>query len=259
MTSDPKRLILIPSYDTGATRLRATVLEALRFWSPVWVVIDGSTDGSAEALAGLEGEGFRLIVLPENRGKGAAVLVGLQAAAASGFTHALTMDADGQHAADCIPAFMAASAANPKAMILGRPIFDSDAPRVRVHGRKISNFWVDLETLWAGIDDCLCGFRVYPLADLLAVMEGTRWMRRFDFDAEAVVRLSWRGVRPLNLPMPVRYLRPEEGGVSHFRYGRDNVLLTWMHGRLLAGFLRRLPGLLIHRLKGHRQGNGAQP
>jgi glycosyltransferase involved in cell wall biosynthesis len=240
-------LVLIPSYDTGE-RLLSTVAEARAAWSPVWVVVDGSTDGSDAALPD-EAPGFRVFRLARNSGKGAAVLHGLRAAAEAGFTHALVMDADGQHPAGRIADFMAASRAAPEAMILGRPVFDASAPALRVRGRRISNFWADFETLGAGIGDSLFGFRVYPIAPLVRVMAGTFWMRRFDFDPEAAVRLAWRGVRPVNLPAEVRYLRPEEGGVSHFRYGRDNVLLTWMHGRLLAGFAARLPMLLARRLR----------
>jgi hypothetical protein len=96
---------------------------------------------------------------------------------------------------------------------------------------------VHLETLWAGIGDSLFGFRVYPIAPLVEIMEATRWMRRFDFDAEAAVRLCWRGVRPVNIAVPVRYLSAEEGGVSQFRYLRDNLLLTWMHTRLVLELL----------------------
>jgi hypothetical protein len=114
-----------------------------------------------------------------------------------------------------------------------------------VRGRRVSNWWANLETLWAGIGDSLFGFRVYPVAPLVQVMRAQRWMRRFDFDPEAAVRLCWRGVAPLNLAAPVRYLRPEEGGVSHFRYARDNALLTWMHFRLMLGLLARLPLLAL--------------
>ncbi len=138
---------------------------------------------------------------------------------------------------------MAASLQVPGAMILGVPVFAADAPALRRQGRRISNWWANLETLWAGIGDSLFGFRVYPVAELRAVMEAHRWMRRFDFDPEAAVRLCWRGVPLVNLPAPVRYLRACEGGVSHFRYGRDNALLTWMHIRLMLGFLPRLPYL----------------
>ncbi|MDE2600009.1 MAG: glycosyltransferase family 2 protein, partial [Rhodocyclaceae bacterium] len=220
-------------------------------WAPVWVVVDGSTDGSAERLQAMAREdgGLYVIVLPENRGKGAAVLEGVSQAEAAGFTHALTMDSDGQHPADLIPSFMAASLQQPQAMVLGKPVFDAAAPRIRVNGRKVSNGWANLETLWMGIGDSLYGFRVYPIAPLIDIMRGRKWMRRFDFDPEAVVRLAWRGVRPVNLDAPVRYFRADEGGVSHFNYLRDNVLLTWMHTRLFIGFVLRLPLLMVRRLR----------
>ncbi len=243
-------LVLIPSYNPG-DKVFQTVREARAQWNPVWVVVDGSTDGTADGLTALAAadKGLRVLVLPVNVGKGAAVLHGLDAAAAQGFTHALTMDSDGQHPAVLIAPFMAASAREPAAMVLGKPVFDASAPALRVNGRKVSNGWADLETLWAGIGDSLYGFRVYPIAPLQGVMRGQRWMRRFDFDPEAVVRMCWRGVRPVNLPAPVKYFSPEEGGVSHFNYLRDNLLLSWMHARLFAGFLIRLPLLLWRRLQ----------
>ena len=145
-------------------------------------------------------------MLPVNRGKGAAVLHGLQEARRQGYTHALTMDADGQHPASHIGEFMAASQRAPKAMVLGVPQFDASAPALRRRGRRISNWWANLETLGAGVQDSLFGFRVYPIAPLVEVMQSRRWMRRFDFDPEAAVRLVWAGVPPLNLPAPVRYL-----------------------------------------------------
>jgi glycosyltransferase involved in cell wall biosynthesis len=190
------------------------------------------------------------MVLPENQGKGSAVLAGMAEAAQRGFTHVLTMDADGQHPAALIPEFMRVSQDRPDAMVLGKPVFDADAPRLRVNGRKVSNGWANLETLWAGIGDSLYGFRVYPVSPLLRVMRAGRWMRRFDFDPEAVVRLAWAGVSPLNVPAPVRYFAAADGGVSHFNYLRDNILLTWMHTRLFLGFLLRLPVLLWRRITG---------
>ena len=159
------------------------------------------------------------------------------------------MDSDGQHPAELIPEFMCASQAAPAAMVLGVPVFGAEAPRIRVLGRKVSNGWANLETLGAGIGDSLYGFRVYPVADLIAVMRRQPWMRRFDFDTEAVVRLAWRGVAPINVDAPVKYLRPEDGGVSHFNYVRDNVLLTWMHSRLMLEFVLRLPWLVAQRLR----------
>jgi glycosyltransferase involved in cell wall biosynthesis len=238
--ADVRPLILIPSYNTGPI-LERTVIAVLALKTPVWVVIDGSTDGSVELISHLENPDFRIIRLPVNSGKGAAVLHGLREAIAAGFTHVLTLDADGQHPADRVPAFFELSAAHPEAAVFGRPVFDASAPALRVEGRKISNFWANLETLGWGIDDSLFGMRLYPAQALLDVMESTRYARRFDFDPEVAVRLAWRGVPIINLPTPVRYPSTEDGGVSQFRYFRDNTLLTWMHFRLLCGFLLRFP------------------
>lgn len=243
-------LVLIPSYNPGA-KVFETVRAARGQWQPVWVVVDGSTDGTTAGLQALAAAdpGLTVLVRPSNGGKGAAVLVGLAAAASEGFTHVLTMDSDGQHPPERIGAFMAASAADPEAMILGEPVFDASAPAIRVKGRRISNWWANLETLGWGIHDSLFGFRVYPIAPLLALMRASRWMRRFDFDVEAVVRLSWAGVPARNLPARVRYFTRAEGGVSHFNYVRDNVLLTSMHIRLFFGFVLRLPYLVVRRLR----------
>ena len=241
-------LVLIPSYNPGPL-IYDTVRKARRQWCPVWVVVDGSTDGTTAELLRMRqlDPGLRVLVQPVNAGKGAAVLAGIEQAAAQGFTHALTLDADGQHPAERIGDFMAASQTHPEALILGEPVFDASAPRLRVRGRRISNFWANLETLWAGVHDSLFGFRVYPIAPLLSIMRANRWMRRFDFDVEAAVRLVWRVVPPRNLPTAVRYLRPDQGGVSHFNYVRDNILLTWMHLRLFGGFVPRLPRLAARR------------
>lgn len=246
MTISTTHIVLIPSYNPGV-KVYETVREARRLWSPVWVVVDGSTDGSTEELLemAIDDDGLRVIVLPQNQGKGAAVLHGLNEAHQAGFTHVLTMDSDGQHPAESIPEFMAQSKSQPKAMILGVPVFEASAPSLRVKGRQVSNWWANLETFWAGIGDSLFGFRVYPIEPLRRVMRKQPWMRHFDFDPEAVVRLCWQGVKPINLPAPVRYFTIEEGGVSHFNYLRDNLLLTWMHTRLFIGFLLRLPFLLV--------------
>ena len=243
-------VVIMPSYNSGL-RLVQSVSAARQAWNPVWVVVDGSTDGSDAALAEFakSDDGIVVINLPCNSGKGAAVLRGLIEASSRGFTHAVTMDADGQHPADRITEFVAQSMQHPDAMILGTPIFDASAPALRVRGRRVSNGWANLETLWSGVGDSLFGMRAYPIQPLLSIMNRTRWMRRYDFDAEAAVRMVWAGVPPINLPTPVRYFRPEEGGVSHFRYGRDNVLLTWMHARLFLEFLLRLPVLMVRRMR----------
>jgi glycosyltransferase involved in cell wall biosynthesis len=245
--SEPRCIVLIPSYNTGPI-LRDTVAAALAQAIPVLVVIDGSTDGSPallEPLTASHPDRLRISRLAANSGKGAAVLHGLRLALADGWTHVLTMDADGQHPAASIPHFLRLAAAHPQAAVFGRPVFDAAAPRLRVNGRKVSNFWADLETLGWGIGDSLFGMRLYPGRDLLEVLAATRFARRFDFDPEVAVRIAWRGVPIVNLPTPVRYLAADEGGVSQFRYLRDNALLTWMHTRLVLGFFVRLPRLLI--------------
>jgi glycosyltransferase involved in cell wall biosynthesis len=242
-------LLLIPSYNTG-TIVVDVIKAALKFWQPIYVVVDGSDDGSAELLENLAQSEVNLKVFKhsQNQGKGSAVYTGIKAAVEQGFTHVLTMDADGQHPADLISKMMGLSIENPDAMILGEPVFDQNAPASRVYGRKISNFWANLETLWEGIHDSLFGFRVYPINALLEVMDKTRFARHFDFDPEVAVRLAWQGLPIINVAVPVRYLSAEEGGVSQFRYLRDNCLLIWMHTRLFFGFIVRVPILLWRKL-----------
>lgn len=241
-----KLLVLIPSYNTGPRLLSDTVQGALAQWPDVWVVIDGSVDDSGAAVSRLAVANGRLRVLElaSNQGKGAAVRHGAAEARAAGFTHVLTMDADGQHPADYIPRFADLARAHPVAAVFGSPVFGPEAPALRIHGRRISNSWAALETLGWGLGDSLFGMRVYPIDPLLAAFASTSWARRFDFDPEIAVRLAWAGVPVVVLPTPVRYLTTVEGGVSQFRYLRDNTLLTWMHIRLCCGFLLRLPYLL---------------
>jgi glycosyltransferase involved in cell wall biosynthesis len=235
MTDSATHLVLIPSYNTGP-RLIDTVRGALNFWSPVWIVVDGSTDDSyksVQELAAVDSR-VRVILRNVNGGKGAAVATGTREALAAGYTHVLTMDSDGQHPADHIPGFMNESQAHPAALVLGRPIFGPEVPLERLHGRKLSVALARLEILGAGIDDPLFGFRVYPARELLAAMESTRRARGFDFDPEVAVRMVWAGVPTRNVSAPCRYLSKSEGGVSHFNYVRDNLKLIWLHTRLLS-------------------------
>jgi glycosyltransferase involved in cell wall biosynthesis len=238
MTPSATHLVLVPSYNPGP-RLAATVAAALEQWSPVWIVDDGSTDESATNAQHLAARDprVRVIVRPRNGGKGAAVATGVDAALAAGFTHVLTLDADGQHPVDHIRPFMAASLAQPAALVLGRPIFGPEVPLERLHGRKLSVGLARLEILGAGIDDPLFGFRVYPAAALQRALAATRRARGFDFDPEVAVRMFWSGVPTLNLPAPCRYFAKSEGGVSHFNYLRDNLKLIWLHTRLLTQLL----------------------
>lgn len=239
MNPSATHLVLIPSYNPGGPRLAATLAGALAQWRPVWIVDDGSTDGSVATAQGIAAQDscVRIIVRPQNGGKGAAVATGVEAALAAGFTHVLTLDADGQHPADHIPSFMAASQAQPRALVLGRPVFGPEVPLERLHGRKLSVGLARIEILGAGIDDPLFGFRVYPAAPLQAALAATNRARGFDFDPEVAVRMVWAGVPTVNLAAPCRYFARGEGGVSHFNYVRDNLKLLWLHLRLLTQLL----------------------
>ncbi len=249
MSPSTTHLVLLPTYNSGP-RLREVVAEVRRHWQPVLVVVDGSTDDSELPLLEMASgdSALTVLVLPKNSGKGAAVLAGAVAASKLGFTHALVMDADGQHSAASIAEFMAISVARPDALVLGRPIFPANIPAERLYGRKLSVGLVRLEMLGSGVADPLFGFRVYPLQPLLAALGSCGGGRRYDFDTEAAIRLCWAGVPPVNVSAPVRYFSRAEGGVSHFHYLRDNATLVWMHTRLIVELLFwRWPALLRHR------------
>ncbi len=240
MTPSSTHLVLIPSYNPGP-RLLSTARAALAHWQPVWVVTDGSTDTSNTEIQTLAATTphLRVLVRPTNGGKGAAVLTAAEAALTAGFTHALVLDADGQHPENRIAEFMAASAATPSALIAGQPIFGPEAPKIRLYGRQLSVGLVHLETRGRVIADPLFGFRVYPLAPLVAALHSTRSARRYDFDPEVAVRLIWAGTPVQNIPATCRYLTKSEGGVSHFHYLRDNLRMIWLHTRLLTALLLR--------------------
>ena len=241
-------VVILPSYNPGA-KLLETAAAARRVWEHVWVVIDGSTDGSARAVEewARSESGIEIIRRPRNGGKGEAVLDALRRAREIGIARALVMDADGQHPPEAITTFFDLARRNPDALILGAPIFAADAPRVRVQGRRIGNFFARVNTGWANVADSLFGFRVYPVNETFEIMNRIRTARGFDFDTEMVVRLIWAGFRPLNVRVPVRYLTATEGGSSHLHYVRDNALLIRTHARLFFGMLARLPRLLSRR------------
>ncbi len=234
-------LVLIPSYNSGEL-VAQTAASALREWPHVWVVIDGSRDGSEASLKNLSSDhrGFHVEVLPKNQGKGGAVFHAMRLAHEQGFTHALVMDSDGQHPSSEIQNFFHFAMADPEVMILGEPIFGEDAPPERVHGRRVGNFFAKLETLFGGVNDSLFGFRIYPIEKSLRAMRQTRHGRRFDFDTELAVRLFWMGVRPVSRQVPVYYPPKNMGGVSHFGYLRDNLLLIRTHTRLCFLLLPRM-------------------
>jgi glycosyltransferase involved in cell wall biosynthesis len=236
---------VVPVYDHERT-VAATTASLRAQGLAVWLVDDGSGPACAGELRRLATtvDGVHLLRLPENRGKGAAVMAGLEAASAAGFTHALQIDADGQHDCADVPRFVAAAMAEPRTLICGRPVFDASIPRHRLYLRYLTHAMVWLNTLSFEIPDAMCGLRVYPLAVVLPVLAERMPGSRMDFDVEVLVRLHWRGVAMRWLPTRVGY--PLDG-VSHFRLLRDNWRITVMHTKLFFGMLRRAPALLARR------------
>jgi glycosyltransferase involved in cell wall biosynthesis len=239
-------LIVIPVYDHG--RAIGPLLARLRpHGVPCLLVDDGSAEDCAAALRTLsaaEPQWLSLLRLDPNQGKGAAVMAGLREAGRRGHSHVLQLDADGQHEAADVPAFLAQAQAEPGAVINGRPVYDESVPRGRLYGRYATHVWVWINTLSFDIADSMCGFRVYPLAPALALIERARIGRRMDFDTEIIVRLHWDGVPVRNRPTRVTY--PDDG-VSHFDLWRDNLRISAMHTRLFFGMLWRLPRLLARK------------
>jgi len=229
--------VVIPTYNNPIT-LGAVVAEAQLHVQDIIVVDDGcfgSGRESVDVVAELPGVSVRRHA--KNAGKGAAVKTGIRSAAELGFSHVLQVDADHQHQLADIPRFLRAAAADPSALVLGSPKFDSSAPKARLLGRKLTNACVQLETGGRVIADPMCGFRVYPVAAALAVLPRAD---RMDFDPEIAVRLVWYGLRVVNLETDVRYLSVAEGGVSHFQMVRDNARISWMHTRLITQAVFRL-------------------
>ncbi|MEO8185868.1 MAG: glycosyltransferase family 2 protein [Burkholderiaceae bacterium] len=241
--------VIVPVYDHHAALPR--LVDALRSTGlTCWLVDDGSHAPCADAVQRVCIENSRWahrLRLESNQGKGAAVLFGLRAAQAAGFTHAVQIDADLQHDPSCIGDFVTAAERNPAAVINGVPQYDASVPAVRLHGRRITTALVWVHTLSRQIADAMCGFRLYPIAPAVALDERVRIGRRMEFDTDIIVRLFWAGVSVVNLKTPVTY--PADG-VSHFRMLRDNLRMGWLHLRLLAGMLIRLPRLLPRRLAG---------
>lgn len=226
---NPRICAIIPTYDNPATigRVATSVREHV---DDVFVIDDGSAAEGRAAVAALEAAGTaRVLRRDENGGKGAAVWSGLLLAHENGFTHALQIDADGQHDSSDIPRFLSACREDPRAVVLGQPVFDHTAPKSRRRARKITHVLCAIETGSAKLGDPLCGFRLYPIEPALATRTASRKM---DFDPEIAVRLFWRGVPVVHLPVKVRYFTAAEGGVSHYQLVRDTARIGWMHVRL---------------------------
>jgi predicted LPLAT superfamily acyltransferase len=219
---------------------------------PLFIIDDGSDEPAHAELAALHAPEHEVIVhrLETNSGKGAAVIKGFDLARAAGFTHALQVDADGQHDLSKVPEFIALGEAHPDALIAGAPVYDATMPRARRVGRSITHFWVGIETLTIHPVDTMCGLRLYPLAQVAKLQANRRLGRRMDFDIEVFVRLIWAGV-PVFF-VPVRVVYPERN-ISNFDLVRDNWLITVMHARLVLA----MPSRLLEILRIRRQDSDA--
>ncbi len=241
-----KPCVLIPVYDHEHA-IGAVVNAVLAHGVHCILIDDGSSPACArvlDALAAASPQSVTLVRHAHNQGKGGAVVSGFRRAAQDGYTHALQVDADGQHCVDDIPRFLALGRSHPDAIIAGIPVYDESVPPLRLYARYLTHVWVWINTLSFAIRDSMCGFRLYPLAAVSALLARGAPGRRMNFDTDILVRLHWDGLQVVNLPTRVSY--PSDG-VSHFRAFRDNVLITRMHATLFIGMLLRLPTLLARK------------
>jgi glycosyltransferase involved in cell wall biosynthesis len=241
--------VVIPVYD-HANAISAVVEAVLAHQLPCILVDDGSAPDCAAVLDRLVAAHPQQLVLvrhARNSGKGAAVMTGFARASLDGYTHVLQIDADGQHDIADIPAFLRLATEHPAAIIAGYPVYDASVPSVRRYARYLTHVWVWINTLSLQIRDSMCGFRLYPLAPVMALAQRRKLGAHMNFDTEILVRLFWDDVEVINQPTRVTY--PSDG-VSHFRLWQDNALITVMHTTLFFGMLLRLPILLARKVRG---------
>lgn len=247
-TETYRAAVLIPVFDHEAA-VGSTLQQVMRYDYPVLLVDDGSGEACRKVLEDLSSrhaERVSLLRLDVNLGKGGAVKAGFDELRALGFSHAIQVDADGQHEISDLPGFVDASRENPASLVIGCPRFDN-IPLIRYYCRYLTHFWVWVNTLSFVLQDTMCGFRVYPLAAVTEMLASEKCGDRMEFDIEVMVRWVWRNGPVLNLPTQVHY--PVDG-VSHFQGWRDNLLISWMHTRLFFGMLYRMPEILRHRVNG---------
>jgi len=244
---------IVPHYDH--VEQFSLMLEELVNENLQLIVVDDASPERAfrqlQELLDSMAPGTLLLRHGRNQGKGGAVMTGLVAAYEAGYSHAVQIDADGQHNSAEIHRFLSLVAEHPEALICGRPVFDESISGLRYYARYITLFLSWLETLSMVIEDAMCGLRLYPLSQVVPVVQGNELGKRMAFDPEILVRCVWEGMDLHYLPVEVRY---PQGGRSHFHYFRDNVEIAWMHTRLMFGMLIRLPRL-VARAGSNRQGH----
>lgn len=243
-----QQCFVIPVYN-HPHHIEALVTHLNQFQMPIILVNDGS-DAACTALLHRIAEqypGVELVEHRHNQGKGQAVMSGLRHAHKLGFSHALQLDSDGQHDWQDVAKFLQISQQHPDAMVIGQPVFDESVPKKRLYGRYATHIWVWINSLSFDIKDSMCGFRVYPLASTIKVLDSAKFQPRMGFDSEILVRLKWANVPFINVPTKVIY--PEDG-ISHYHVWRDNLGMSKAHAKLLGGMLIRLPKLLAQKVKG---------
>jgi len=240
-----KPCIIIPIYNNRDT-IRTVVESVAYLHLQCLIVDDGSNKETQQTLHAIDRafDWAEIIRRPQNSGKGAAMRDGFAVAESRGYTHAIQIDADGQHNVDDIPRFIDAARRAPDALILSKPLFDADAPISRRYGRLITTACVWIETLSTEIRDTLCGFRCYPLAPVMRCYEQTKIGSGMVFDTEIAVHLYWQGTRVRNVATKIVYA---DDGLSHFHYVGDNLRISWMHTKLIVGMLLRFPRLVLRR------------
>ena len=230
----------------------ANTIEKLKPYDLACIVVDdGSDEACAEVVQRLADvhEHVEAIRHRSNRGKGGAVKTALSRASECGYSHAIQIDADEQHDLSSLEDMLSAARENTDAVILGTPEYDASVPRGRYYGRYATHIWVWINSVSLAIPDAMCGFRIYPLVPVVGLINSDRLGERMDFDIEVLVKLSWRGLRFVSLPVRVRY---DQDIPSHFHYIKDNLRISAMHTRLFFGMLVRLPRLLARKLRARR-------
>ena len=241
-----KPCIIIPVYNHH--KKFNNVVDQLRpLQIPCFVIDDGSDSACQQALNAINEKEpwMTLIRLDPNQGKGAAVCKGFRTAHEQGFSHALQVDSDGQHDLKDVPKFIETAKQHPQALIAGARSYQA-MPKNRRYGRFITDFWVWINTLSTNIKDSMCGYRLYPLDQTIALLNKTNIGRRMDFDTDIMVRLYWDNIELVQIDTAVVY---QDEIVSHFDLVKDNIRISKMHTKLFFGMLVRLPGIVIQRLK----------
>ncbi|WP_439135536.1 glycosyltransferase family 2 protein [Pseudomaricurvus sp.] len=252
-TSEPQVFnpcILIPVYNHE--KAVGSIVERLINTAPIILVDDGSSEICRKRLESIAEhyDSVSLIQLPLNQGKGGAMKAGFQYVLQQGFSHALQIDADGQHNTQDAVTFIDQGQKHPRAIICGYPIYDDSVPALRYYARYLTHVWIWINSLSFAVKDSMCGYRLYPLRSTVDIIDTETTGNRMDFDSEIMVHWVWRNLPVINQPTKVSY--PEDG-ISHFAPWRDNYLISKMHTTLFFGMLLRLPKILRRRMQDRRR------